>query len=70
MFGMACFLNLPERIGDLETLILITSCICHDLGGLLLSKIHLQNNLTNISYIIDHPGYNNIYQVSIFIPLL
>ncbi|XP_021949935.2 high affinity cGMP-specific 3',5'-cyclic phosphodiesterase 9A-like [Folsomia candida] len=43
MFGMACYVNLPEKIGDLETLILITSCICHDL---------------------DHPGYNNIYQIN------
>jgi hypothetical protein len=42
MFGMVCKVNLPERVGDLETLILLTSCICHDL---------------------DHPGYNNIYQV-------
>ncbi|CAL8147649.1 unnamed protein product [Orchesella dallaii] len=43
MFGMACTVNLSERIGDLETLILLTSCICHDL---------------------DHPGYNNIYQIN------
>ena len=42
MFGMACYVNLCERVGDLEVLILLTSCICHDL---------------------DHPGYNNIYQV-------
>ncbi|ODN06139.1 High affinity cGMP-specific 3',5'-cyclic phosphodiesterase 9A [Orchesella cincta] len=43
MFGMARTVNLAERIGDLETLILLTSCICHDL---------------------DHPGYNNIYQIN------
>jgi len=43
MFGMAFYVNLPEKIGDLETLILLTSAACHDL---------------------DHPGYNNIYQVT------
>lgn len=43
MYAMAWRVNLPKLIGDLETLILITSSICHDL---------------------DHPGYNNIYQVT------
>ncbi|XP_054270943.1 high affinity cGMP-specific 3',5'-cyclic phosphodiesterase 9A isoform X2 [Macrosteles quadrilineatus] len=43
MYAMACKVDLPSKIGDLETLILITSCICHDL---------------------DHPGYNNIYQIN------
>lgn len=43
MYAMACCVDVPSKVGDLETLILITSCICHDL---------------------DHPGYNNIYQVS------
>lgn len=43
MYAMACATNLAERIGDLEVLILIVSCICHDL---------------------DHPGYNNIYQIN------
>uniref|UniRef100_A0A1B6LHS1 Phosphodiesterase n=1 Tax=Graphocephala atropunctata TaxID=36148 RepID=A0A1B6LHS1_9HEMI len=43
MYAMAWRVDLPSRIGDLETLILITSCICHDL---------------------DHPGYNNIYQIN------
>lgn len=45
MYAMASCVDVPSKVGDLETLILITSCICHDL---------------------DHPGYNNIYQVSIF----
>lgn len=35
--------NLQPKIGDLEVLILLVSCICHDL---------------------DHPGYNNIYQIN------
>lgn len=43
MYAMAWRVGLPKLIGDLEVLILITSCICHDL---------------------DHPGYNNIYQVA------
>ncbi|XP_039278792.1 high affinity cGMP-specific 3',5'-cyclic phosphodiesterase 9A [Nilaparvata lugens] len=43
MYAMCWRVDLPSRIGDLETLILITSCICHDL---------------------DHPGYNNIYQIN------
>ena len=42
MYAMASCVDVPSKVGDLETLILITSCICHDL---------------------DHPGYNNIYQV-------
>ena len=42
MYGIIWCLDLPAKIGDLETLILLTSCICHDL---------------------DHPGFNNIYQV-------
>jgi hypothetical protein len=44
MYGIIWCLNLPDKIGDLETLILLTSCICHDL---------------------DHPGFNNIYQVCV-----
>lgn len=43
MYGIIWCLDLPDKIGDLETLILLTSCICHDL---------------------DHPGFNNIYQVT------
>ena len=43
MYGIIWYLDLPSKIGDLETLILLTSCICHDL---------------------DHPGFNNIYQVN------
>lgn len=43
MYAMAWRVDLPSKIGDLEILILITSCICHDL---------------------DHPGYNNIYQIN------
>ncbi|KAK0176535.1 hypothetical protein PV328_000660 [Microctonus aethiopoides] len=43
MYAIAWAVNLPEKIGDLEVLVLIISCICHDL---------------------DHPGYNNIYQIN------
>ncbi|XP_071451816.1 high affinity cGMP-specific 3',5'-cyclic phosphodiesterase 9A [Hetaerina americana] len=43
MYAMICKAELMPRIGELETFILITSCICHDL---------------------DHPGYNNIYQIN------
>ncbi|MPC36121.1 High affinity cGMP-specific 3',5'-cyclic phosphodiesterase 9A [Portunus trituberculatus] len=43
MYGMICKCDLQRRLGDLDALILLTSCICHDL---------------------DHPGFNNIYQVS------
>lgn len=43
MYAMAWAVDLPSKIGDLEVLILIVSCICHDL---------------------DHPGYNNIYQIN------
>lgn len=42
MYAMIVKTDLMKLIGDLEILVLITSCICHDL---------------------DHPGYNNIYQV-------
>lgn len=42
MYAMILKVNLIKLIGDLRILVLITSCICHDL---------------------DHPGYNNIYQV-------
>lgn len=42
MYGIIWCLDLPSKLGDLETFILLTSCICHDL---------------------DHPGFNNIYQV-------
>ncbi|XP_045472165.1 high affinity cGMP-specific 3',5'-cyclic phosphodiesterase 9A [Harmonia axyridis] len=43
MFSISRNVNIPDKIGDLELLILLTSCICHDL---------------------DHPGYNNIYQIN------
>lgn len=43
MYAMAWHTNLMQRLGDLEVLILLVSCICHDL---------------------DHPGYNNIYQIN------
>jgi len=43
MYAMAIKADLVKRIGSLEVLILIVSCICHDL---------------------DHPGYNNIYQIN------
>lgn len=43
MYAMICKADLLKRMGDLEVLILIVSCVCHDL---------------------DHPGYNNIYQIN------
>ncbi|XP_031637480.1 high affinity cGMP-specific 3',5'-cyclic phosphodiesterase 9A isoform X2 [Contarinia nasturtii] len=43
MYAITCRTNLSSRLGDLEVLILLVSCICHDL---------------------DHPGYNNIYQIN------
>lgn len=43
MYAILWTVDLPSKIGDLEVLILLTSCICHDL---------------------DHPGYNNIYQIN------
>ena len=43
MYALVWCIDLPSKIGDMETLILLTSCICHDL---------------------DHPGYNNIYQIN------
>ncbi|KAF2362195.1 3'5'-cyclic nucleotide phosphodiesterase catalytic domain [Trinorchestia longiramus] len=43
MYGLICKCGLQERLGDLDVMILLTSCICHDL---------------------DHPGFNNIYQLS------
>ncbi|XP_029164738.1 uncharacterized protein LOC114935944 isoform X2 [Nylanderia fulva] len=43
MYAIAWAVDLPSKIGDLEVLVLIASCICHDL---------------------DHPGYNNIYQIN------
>ncbi|XP_064102147.1 high affinity cGMP-specific 3',5'-cyclic phosphodiesterase 9A-like isoform X1 [Macrobrachium nipponense] len=43
MYGMVCKCDLQKRLGDLDVLILITSCVCHDL---------------------DHPGFNNIYQIN------
>ncbi|XP_056644634.1 high affinity cGMP-specific 3',5'-cyclic phosphodiesterase 9A [Diorhabda sublineata] len=43
MYAISWCVDLPSKIGDLEVLILLTSCICHDL---------------------DHPGYNNIYQIN------
>ncbi|KRT86360.1 hypothetical protein AMK59_1285, partial [Oryctes borbonicus] len=43
MYAITWAVDLPSKIGALEVLILLTSCICHDL---------------------DHPGYNNIYQIN------
>ncbi|KAK7083946.1 High affinity cAMP-specific and IBMX-insensitive 3',5'-cyclic phosphodiesterase 9A, partial [Halocaridina rubra] len=43
MYGMVWKCGLLEKLGDLDVLILITSCVCHDL---------------------DHPGFNNIYQIN------
>ncbi|XP_067006021.1 high affinity cGMP-specific 3',5'-cyclic phosphodiesterase 9A [Anabrus simplex] len=43
MYAMVWCVDLPALIGDMEVLVLLTSCICHDL---------------------DHPGYNNIYQIN------
>nr|CAD7426609.1 unnamed protein product [Timema monikensis] len=43
MYAIVWIVDLTSKIGDLETMILLTSCICHDL---------------------DHPGYNNIYQIN------
>ncbi|CAL4125538.1 unnamed protein product, partial [Meganyctiphanes norvegica] len=43
MYGMIWKCNLLERLGEMDCLILLTSCICHDL---------------------DHPGFNNIYQIN------
>lgn len=43
MYAISWHTNLASRLGDLEILILLVSCICHDL---------------------DHPGYNNIYQIN------
>ncbi|CAG2058475.1 unnamed protein product, partial [Timema podura] len=43
MYAIVWTVDLTSKIGDLETMILLTSCICHDL---------------------DHPGYNNIYQIN------
>lgn len=42
MYAMILRADLRRLMGDLEILVLLTSCICHDL---------------------DHPGFNNIYQV-------
>ncbi|XP_059612612.1 high affinity cGMP-specific 3',5'-cyclic phosphodiesterase 9A [Phlebotomus argentipes] len=43
MYAITWQTDLPSRLGYLEILILLVSCICHDL---------------------DHPGYNNIYQIN------
>ncbi|CAA9999636.1 unnamed protein product [Nesidiocoris tenuis] len=43
MYAMCIKSDLVRRIGGHEVLILLVSCICHDL---------------------DHPGYNNIYQIN------
>uniref|UniRef100_A0A182JZY6 Phosphodiesterase n=1 Tax=Anopheles christyi TaxID=43041 RepID=A0A182JZY6_9DIPT len=43
MYTIAWHTNLVQRLGELEVLVLLVSCICHDL---------------------DHPGYNNIYQIN------
>ncbi|KAK5646919.1 hypothetical protein RI129_005383 [Pyrocoelia pectoralis] len=43
LYSITWSVDLPSKIGDLEILILLTSCVCHDL---------------------DHPGYNNIYQIN------
>ncbi|XP_049534202.1 high affinity cGMP-specific 3',5'-cyclic phosphodiesterase 9A isoform X2 [Anopheles darlingi] len=43
MYAITWHTNLVQRLGELEVLVLLVSCICHDL---------------------DHPGYNNIYQIN------
>lgn len=43
MYAISWQCDLVNRLGHLELLILLVSCICHDL---------------------DHPGYNNIYQIN------
>lgn len=43
MYAITWRTDLISRLGKLEVLILLVSCICHDL---------------------DHPGYNNIYQIN------
>lgn len=43
LYSITWCVDLIDKIGDLEVLILLTSCVCHDL---------------------DHPGYNNIYQIN------
>jgi high affinity cGMP-specific 3',5'-cyclic phosphodiesterase 9 len=43
MYAIILHGNLLEKLGELDVLILLISCICHDL---------------------DHPGYNNIYQIN------
>ncbi|XP_055643299.1 high affinity cGMP-specific 3',5'-cyclic phosphodiesterase 9A isoform X2 [Toxorhynchites rutilus septentrionalis] len=43
MYAITWHTNLVKRLGELEVLVLLVSCICHDL---------------------DHPGYNNIYQIN------
>ncbi|KAF5308791.1 hypothetical protein FQR65_LT06024 [Abscondita terminalis] len=43
LYSITWCVDLLDKIGDLEVLILLTSCVCHDL---------------------DHPGYNNIYQIN------
>lgn len=43
LYSITWCVDLPSKIGDLEVLILLASCVCHDL---------------------DHPGYNNIYQIN------
>lgn len=43
MYAILKRTDVPSKLGDLEVMILLVSCICHDL---------------------DHPGYNNIYQIN------
>ncbi|XP_023318923.1 high affinity cGMP-specific 3',5'-cyclic phosphodiesterase 9A-like, partial [Trichogramma pretiosum] len=43
MYVIIWAVDLISKLGELEVLILMVSCICHDL---------------------DHPGYNNIYQIN------
>jgi len=43
MYVIAWEVDLVGKMGRLEVLILLVSCICHDL---------------------DHPGFNNIYQIN------
>ncbi|XP_058169037.1 uncharacterized protein LOC131284199 [Anopheles ziemanni] len=43
MYAITWHTNLVQRLGELEVLVLLVACICHDL---------------------DHPGYNNIYQIN------
>ncbi|XP_031552687.1 high affinity cGMP-specific 3',5'-cyclic phosphodiesterase 9A-like [Actinia tenebrosa] len=43
MYGIIHLCNLKELLSSLDILVLLTTCVCHDL---------------------DHPGYNNTYQIN------